>query len=34
MVYNAFYKEVIEEVMFLAARAEARGFPGFRGPIS
>jgi hypothetical protein len=34
MVYNAFYKEVIEEVLFLAARAEASGAPGFRGPIS
>jgi hypothetical protein len=34
MVYNAFYKEVIEEVLFTGGRAEVRGVPGFRGPIS
>jgi hypothetical protein len=34
MVYNAFYKEVIEEVLFTGGRAEVRGAPGFRGPIS
>lgn len=27
-------KEVIDEAIFLAASAEARGLPGFRGPIS